>query len=290
MTGAVIGRAHRGRFDTLPNGIRLGTQLSIALALALILVSPTVAGANGEAEDYLVVDGDTLTSIAAETGVPVERLVELNNLADPETILAGTTLRLSDSPGQIREGDAVHEVQPGETVFGIAEHYGVQPDDLIAANQLAIPEYIRPGEYLIVPRPAEASRSQIAGSSVEVIWTVPAVALQFRGAPYAFGGAAPEGFDCSGFVFFVLTRAGVPIERDIWSQYESGEHLDRQQLVAGDLVFFQDTYGTGLSHNGIYVGNGEFIHAANEEAGVAISSLAGSYWESHWLGATRPNR
>src|SRR2546430_2487265 len=83
-------------------------------------------------------------------------------------------------PGHMREGDAVHEVQPGETVFGIAEHYGVQPDDLIAANRLAIPEYIRPGEYLTVPRPAEASRSQIAGSSVEVVWTVPAVALQFR--------------------------------------------------------------------------------------------------------------
>jgi len=290
MTSAVIRRVRRGRFDRRPNGILLGAQLAAAFALVLILVSPTRASTNGEAESYLIADGDTLSSISAETGVPMERLVELNNLADPETILAGTTLRLSGSPGPRRGGDAIHEVQEGETVFGIAEHYGVQPDDLIASNRLAIPEYIKPGEYLTVPRPDDASQWQVTGSSAEVVRAVPRIALQFRGAPYAFGGAAPEGFDCSGFVYFVLTRAGVPIERDIWSQYESGEHPDRNQLLAGDLVFFQDTYGTGLSHNGIYVGNGEFIHAANEEAGVAISSLAGSYWESHWLGATRPNR
>jgi peptidoglycan endopeptidase LytE len=291
MTGAVIVRVCRGQFDTLPNGMILSaTQLAVALALALILVGHTGASANGEADSYLVVDGDTLTSIAAETGVPIERLVELNDLADPETILAGATLRLSGSPGQSREGDVVHEVQAGETVFGIADHYGVQPEDIIALNRLALPAYIRPGEYLTVPRPADASQPQVAGSSAEVVWPVPTIALQFRGAPYSFGGAAPDGFDCSGFVYFVLTRAGLPIERDIWSQYESGGHPDRHQLLAGDLVFFQDTYGTGLSHNGIYLGNGQFIHAANEDTGVAVSNLAGSYWEGHWLGATRPNR
>lgn len=269
-----------------------GTHLATALVIGLILVSHTGAStsAKGEAESYLVVDGDTLTSIAAETGVPIERLVELNDLADPETILAGTTLRLSRSTGQSREGDAIHEVQAGETVFGIAGQYGVQPEDVIAANRLATPESIRPGERLIIPRPVDAGQSRVARSSADVITTVPTIALRYRGAPYAFGGAAPEGFDCSGFVYFVLKRAGIPIERDMWSQYESGLHPDRQQLLAGDIVFFQDTHGAGLSHNGIYLGNGEFIHAANEEAGVAVSNLAGSYWDAHWFGATRPNR
>ncbi len=52
-------------------------------------------------------------------------------------------------------------------------------------------------------------------------------------------------------------------------------------------MFFQNTYSAGLSHNGIYIGNNQFVHAADEAAGVTISSLATAYWSSHWFGATR---
>ena len=55
-------------------------------------------------------------------------------------------------------------------------------------------------------------------------------------------------------------------------------------------MFFTDTYESGLSHNGIYLGNDEFIHAANEEAGVVVSNLQAPYWRARWFGATRPNR
>lgn len=286
MTGSVIERNPLSPFKMSR------THIAVALVVALTLVGHTAVNANGETESYLVMDGDTLTSIAAETGVPIERLVELNDLANPETILAGASLRLRGSAAQNQEGaGAIHEVQAGETVFGIARRYGVQPEDIIAANRLAAPEYIRHGDPLIIPRPIDASQPSVAGGgSVGVLATVPPIALHYRGAPYVFGGATPDGFDCSGFAYFVLNRAGIRIERDIWSQYESGVHPDRHQLLPGDLVFFRDTYGPGLSHNGIYLGNGEFVHAANEEAGVAVSNLAGSYWEAHWLGATRPNR
>jgi cell wall-associated NlpC family hydrolase len=111
--------------------------------------------------------------------------------------------------------------------------------------------------------------------------------VQYAQYPYEFGGSSPEGFDCSGFVYFVFRQSGTPISRDIYGQYAAGSHPDRNDLQAGDLVFFANTYMAGLSHVGIYMGNDQFIHAADETSGVAISNLRSDYWTAHWFGATR---
>jgi cell wall-associated NlpC family hydrolase len=113
--------------------------------------------------------------------------------------------------------------------------------------------------------------------------------MSLRGAPYSFGGVSPDGFDCSGFTYFVFNRAGIPMSRDMTAQYHSGVHPSRDHLVPGDLVFFRDTYMPGLSHSGIYTGNGEFIHANNEDSGVTVSRLNSAYWDSRWYGAARPH-
>ena len=110
-------------------------------------------------------------------------------------------------------------------------------------------------------------------------------ALRYLGAPYVYGGVSPSGFDCSGYVYFVQDTVGRPIPREIADQYEAGPHPT--DLRPGDLVFFQDTDVVGLSHNGIYLGNGRFIHAVDESRGVVISSLTDAYWMEHWYGATR---
>jgi len=102
-----------------------------------------------------------------------------------------------------------------------------------------------------------------------------------------FGGTTPAGFDCSGFVYYVLNKSGKPISRGMWGQYGAGPHPGRGALQPGDIVFFQNTYMAGLSHNGIYIGNGQFIHASDERSGVKISSLSEAYWASRWFGATR---
>jgi len=103
-----------------------------------------------------------------------------------------------------------------------------------------------------------------------------------------FGGTTPqEGFDCSGLVYWVSQLAGRTVPRDIFGQYAAGAHPTIAQLQTGDLVFFQNTYMDGLSHNGIYLGNGRFIHAADESAGITISNLNHDYWADHWYGATR---
>ena len=113
------------------------------------------------------------------------------------------------------------------------------------------------------------------------------VAPQYMGAPYEYGGAAPGGFDCSGFVYYVQSRTGRTVPRDLASQYDAGSHPQRGSLEPGDLVFFEDTYDYGLSHVGIYLGNRQFIHALDEARGVVISSLDEPYYIAHWYGATR---
>ncbi len=115
-----------------------------------------------------------------------------------------------------------------------------------------------------------------------------AVAKQYLGSPYRFGGNSPEtGFDCSGLVQFVVSQVGIPVGRDVTAQYQSGTEVQLDQLVPGDLVFFQNTYIPGLSHVGIYTGDGKFIHANDETTGVIESLLQDEYWAQRWYGARR---
>jgi cell wall-associated NlpC family hydrolase len=115
-----------------------------------------------------------------------------------------------------------------------------------------------------------------------------AIAYRYVGYPYRYGGSSPRGFDCSGFSSYVYSNVGISIGRTAAAQYNSGAHVSRANLQPGDLVFFANTYQRGISHAGIYVGNGKFINAANESTGVIVSSLNSGYWSAHYYGATRP--
>lgn len=111
------------------------------------------------------------------------------------------------------------------------------------------------------------------------------IAMRFGGVPYVWGGETPAGFDCSGFVQYVFRQIGINLPRTADVQYELGRKVLPTELQPGDLVFFE-TYEPGASHNGIYVGDGNFI-GANSGAGVAVASLASPYWSSRYLGARR---
>jgi len=105
------------------------------------------------------------------------------------------------------------------------------------------------------------------------------------GTPYAYGGASPGGFDCSGLVVYAFRQAGVSMPRTSYSQFGVGAPVSRANVQAGDLVFF-NANGPGASHVGIATSNSTVISATTH--GVMEHSIGGSYWGSHYIGARRP--
>jgi cell wall-associated NlpC family hydrolase len=113
-------------------------------------------------------------------------------------------------------------------------------------------------------------------------------AERYLGYPYVWATHGPRSFDCSGFTYWVtLKTAGIDIGAGTWSQSVAGRPVAYGSLQPGDLVFFQNTYTWGLSHVGLYIGGGQFIHAQNEQTGVVISSLDSAYYKTRWFGARR---
>lgn len=112
-------------------------------------------------------------------------------------------------------------------------------------------------------------------------------ALGLVGRSYSRGSAGPRSFDCSGLVNYVMRQHGVDVSRDSRAQFRQGTPVSRDELQVGDVVFFKNTYRSGISHVGIYIGNGKFVHAANSRTGVRIGDLDSSYYAPRWAGARR---
>lgn len=105
------------------------------------------------------------------------------------------------------------------------------------------------------------------------------------GTSYKEAGVSTNGFDCSGFTMYIFDKLGINLPHQSGSQYNMGTSVDRDDLREGDLVFF-NTNGRGVSHVGIYVGNGKFAHSSSSR-GVIINSLSESYYVSKYVGAKR---
>ncbi|MGM2511253.1 peptidase M24 [Bacillus anthracis] len=111
-----------------------------------------------------------------------------------------------------------------------------------------------------------------------------AYAKSMQGVPYVWGGTSANGVDCSGYIYHVFKKFGHNISRQSVAGYW-GSLPQTSNPQPGDLIYFQNTYKSGPSHMGIYLGGGSFIQAGDK--GVAIASLSNSYWKSHFLGYTK---
>lgn len=186
-----------------------------------------------------------------------------------------------------------YEVQRGDTLWALSRRYGVTVEQIQAANNLDS-SLILVGQILEIPtgdntpinryEPTPASRSErVAPSTIGA--RIATIARQYEGAPYRWAGTSPKGFDCSGFTLYVFDRLGIELPHSAKDQASLGTHVDKSDLLPGDLVFFH-TYAQDISHVGIYLGDGDFISATN--GGVSIDSINDPYyWGPRYVGARR---
>ena len=116
-----------------------------------------------------------------------------------------------------------------------------------------------------------------------------AEAKKYLGYRYTYGGASPStGFDCSGFVYYVLKQNGLSPYRTPVDQYKQGTYVAKADLQPGDIVFFAGTGSSNaISHVGIYVGGGQMIHSPNSRSTVSYADITSGYWANHYYGARR---
>jgi cell wall-associated NlpC family hydrolase len=107
------------------------------------------------------------------------------------------------------------------------------------------------------------------------------------GVRYGFGRADDKRTDCAGLVRRAAAKAGISLPRSSAAQFTAGRAIEAEDLRPGDLVFFKNTYRRGISHVGIYVGEGEFVHAASRRGRVAVSRIDEPYFAKRFAGARR---
>ncbi len=114
-------------------------------------------------------------------------------------------------------------------------------------------------------------------------------AKYFKGGKYVWGGTSPKGFDCSGYVQYLYKKHNVNLPRTAWAQSKKGLSVDKDNLQKGDLLFFLTDRKRGIpvTHVGIYIGNGEFIHAASKKKGIIISPIYHGYYAKKFVSAKR---
>jgi peptidoglycan endopeptidase LytE len=256
---------------------------SDALRVGKELVIPPTTGVL-----YRVQENDTLSEIAQRFQVDLGPIVDYNGLESADSLSVGQRLVIPGAEPQRPKPPAppappAQAPAPGTGALAAAGPGGPNGYRLASTTSGApAPATVSgpAGRRPEPPAPPVAAGSGKGGALV-------ALAMQYLGSRYVFGGTTPAGFDCSGFVYYLHRQQGIPLSRGMFGQYSAGPHIPMSQLEPGDIVFFSNTYMPGLSHNGIYIGGGKFIHASDPSTGVTITSLSSAYWASRYSGATR---
>ncbi len=132
---------------------------------------------------------------------------------------------------------------------------------------------------------ANGTSSGSASTPTDLGQQIATYAQQFVGYPYVYGGSSPSGFDCSGFMQYVFSQFGYSINRTATAQLANGYYVAYEDLRPGDIIYFG--YGSTASHVGMYIGNGQFVHAENSSTGVVITDLSVSWYANRYLCAHR---
>ncbi|WP_175073489.1 LysM peptidoglycan-binding domain-containing protein [Terribacillus sp. AE2B 122] len=262
----------------------------------------TSSSSSSSSSTYTVKSGDTLSGIASKHNISLNNLKKWNNISG-YLIYPGDKLKVSaggssssnnsssnsgSSSNNSSSSSSSYKVKSGDSLWKIANNNGVSVANLKSWNNLSS-DVIRVGQTLKIngkassgssssSKPANNTQVDSAQTSKSVDKLI-SVAKTQLGKPYVWGGATTAGFDCSGFIYYAFKNAGYDISRTSAEGY-----FNRSYYVSspqpGDLIFFKGTYKAGISHMGIYLGGGQFIHADND--GVRITSTSNSYYAKHF--------
>ncbi|MCY8158883.1 peptidoglycan endopeptidase, partial [Bacillus licheniformis] len=203
----------------------------------------------------------------------------------------------SSSAKASKVSSATHKVVKGDSLWKISRTYGMTVNELKSLNGIKT-DLIRIGQVLKVKGTKSvkaASTTKPSASSGTSKTSAPAQksstlntsklvsdAKALIGTPYKWGGTSTSGFDCSGFVWYILNKQTNVARTNTVGYWNSMKSVSSPAV--GDFVFFT-TYQPGPSHMGVYIGNNQFVHAGSD--GVTISDMTNSYWKPRYLGAKR---
>ena len=145
------------------------------------------------------------------------------------------------------------------------------------ASKQTVQPSARPEQVSAVERPA--TRAGIGERAANV-------ALQQVGTPYRYGGNSPSGFDCSGLVQYSYANAGKVVPRTTGGLWQELAPVDNRDMRAGDLLFF--SIAGKMSHVGLYLGGGRFVHAPSSGKVVSVETLSSDYYRRAFIRAGRP--
>jgi cell wall-associated NlpC family hydrolase len=180
---------------------------------------------------------------------------------------------------------------PDDKMSGIGVVTGQLPEAVQAVksadvNELDIVDTIAEKRSSVVGFAQVEAKSNKTSSPART--TLMSRANSQRGTPYRYGTSGGGTFDCSGFTSAMYRKVGVRLPRTAAEQFGVGHSIGKVSLTKGDLVFFRNTAGRrGVSHVGIYSGNGMFIHASSRKHAVRVDTLASGYYANHFAGGRR---
>lgn len=188
---------------------------------------------------------------------------------------------LDDTQKQDEEISAESQIQENEDI-NIDEEIDIEMTSVYSntENQDNVEEMPEP----VVEEPVQESAPAIASSKGDEIV---ATAKQYLGCSYVYGGSGPSSFDCSGFTQYIYKQFGVSLAHSAVTQANSGTYVAKENLQPGDLVIFRDWDNASIGHCGIYIGGGQFIHAANSKRGVVTDTLNSGYYYERYVSGRR---